>query len=728
MFRHFVPRIFLSVLVVTPAAAADSSARIVVQCVDGGECPVQGTLKLTSPADPSRSVNARVQNGVVLLDAPLAGWTAELEGAGFWMPPQIVTGADTQSLTAWRTTIARGRFVVAREDGDMPSAFQLAIESLPGARGATIGGARIECPVATDGSWSCAVPATSVDVVLRAKTFTPQYRWAVALSAAQPYEFGRIVLRRGASLVAWLESGSLKALEKPAVARLFRMAVADPSPAGVRLSEPVAEATFNARGMVQLTPVAAGTYRLEVGASGFATTRVEPVEIYERSETTLRHAIELAPPVTLRLSVVPPLDPAGKPWRLNVSRRDPVLSRMQQVASGVATTEGSYVVPEQSPGQYTVSIRDSTENRYANHTFNVDRGPESQHTFEVKNGLLNGKITLGDDPIAATLHFGGRDGAVRIESVADADGVFAVTLPRKGRWPVAVQSANEGVTTLVEIDVKDDEPIEIRLPDSEIAGWVIGADGRRVPGATITLLMHSRAVETHAAPDGTFRLRGVPAGSFRVQATDRRAGEKSNAVPVVVSEGTRIADLELSTIAERDIGGVVVSNGLPVAGARVMAYPAGGGSIEKAVTSTDGAFRLSLPVTATDMVFIVAAAGRTFHGYRLPVSSDAPVRLQLAPAGGTLRLRVPAGSTRRRIVYNDAALLMSEVAQWAFAYVPSQSPFIDAPPGTRSPDDPLVVPHMAPGPYRLCALVPNDGERCRDGVLAAGGALDLFLN
>lgn len=55
-----------------------------------------------------------------------------------------------------------------------------------------------------------------------------------------------------------------------------------------------------------------------------------------------------------------------------------------------------------------------------------------------------GRVTLGDDPLAATLWFGGRSGVRRIRFDSDEKGRFDGWLPEEGTWPVDLVS-EEGV-------------------------------------------------------------------------------------------------------------------------------------------------------------------------------------------------------------------------------------------------------------------------------------------
>ena len=709
----------VAMIITLPASAAEPVvARFVVRCANVERCAVDGSVRLRMVAEPRTEVVAALRNSVATVEQPLTSgaWEVELKADGFWMPAQTVTGSNAgeHQLVVWRTTPVRGRFTIADKRDQLPKAFEIVVESPPDASGTKLAKATIDCPVATDGSWQCSLPAAPLDLVLRAKSFTPHYRWDVRLLPSAPHELGVVALRPGSSLVAWLEKGTVQALSKPATARLLRMSMAAPSAEAARLAQPVAEAVFNARGMVQLAPLGAGTYSLEVSAPGFATLRIEPIEIFERSETVLRRPIELGPPVAVRVRISPPRHPDGTPWRVSLARKEPVLDRFTRVASGTADESGLFVVPGQSSGTYTVTVADDADNGYAHVDVTVGGPPESYHTIELDTTRSEGIVTLGRKPLRATLHFGGRDGAVRVKTVSDRSGAFSLVLPRPGKWLVGVEAPEEGVLTLVETDVVRDEAIEIDLPDTEVAGWVTGSDGRRVEGATIMLSMHGRGAPLRSAADGTFRIRGVPVGGLTLHARDRRTGEESRQLSINVAEGARISDVELAIEPEHELRGLVTSNGSPVAGARVIAYPPEGGTLEKAVTGVDGTFRVNVPERATEVILIAAAAGRTFQAYRRPVDRATPARLELSPVGGTLRLRVPRGAPRR-IVYESAWIPTNELVQWAFAHE-----------RTAGPD--IVVPNMAPGAYRLCATVAGRGEVCRDGILARGGVLELTID
>ena len=707
-------------------AADPAGVRVVAVCRNAESCPVEGTLIVSDPADPAFEVRV-----------PIAGGTAGIAGSmdrqreitlsapGYWMPRQTLAPHDADasvSLDVWRTTPLRGRFVVAAADGEMPRSFQIVVESPPGKRSAAIArDTRIDCAVQEDGAWSCDVPATTLDVTLRAKTFTPHYKWDVELRPDAPATLGSITLRRGASVVAWLDRDSVAALQEPARARLVPLAMADPSPAGQRLIQPVAEGTFNARGLVQLAPVPPGSYSLEVSAPGFATARVQHVEVFERSESTLRNPIRLEPPVTVAIQLVPPRTPHEAPWRVELFRHEDVTRRFQGAGKGPTDQSGVYTSAGQAPGRYRVTVRDGKDNIYASRELVIHSPADAAQVIELDVIRVNGTVKLGTKPVAAELLFGGRSGAEKIEAEADEEGRFNVALPRAGRWTVDVAAGSENIFSVVEVALdKDEDDVEIALPDTEVSGWVTGPAGERATHGHIDLITPAGVVTRSIDEDGTFRIRGVKPGASTISATDSRTNEHSRSVRLTLIEGKPLENVELVLDPLRDLTGTVFSSGQPIAGARVTAYGLVEGIArqERAVSDVTGTFRLSLPETASKILLIVAAAGRTLQVQAVHAPRE-PIRIELAPAGGVLRLKLTPGAQRPRIFAGDVDMPVpvTDLLEWARAH------------GQPPTKDLLELPHMAPGTYRLCAIPKaRAAEVCRAGTLARGAVLELALS
>ncbi|HKS23294.1 MAG TPA: carboxypeptidase-like regulatory domain-containing protein [Thermoanaerobaculia bacterium] len=689
------------VLVIAFAAvSAVAAPRPLTTCANASDCRVTGTLLL-------RSGNAvkkvALSGGVAEVGSDVANWQATLDADGFWMPQQPFD--PQQPLRVWKTAPLRGRFALAEQD-TMPKAVTVSAD-LPG-----ITGAGFTCPVDAGGAWSCAVPAMTLDLVIRAKTFTPHYLF----NAKIPGDLGVVTLRHGASVAAWLDSRTAKSLAKPARARLMRMTMAMSPDLGDKLTAPVAEAAFNARGLVQLAPLAPGTYSLEVTAPGFAPAIVDRIDVFANAESKLRNVIKLDPPLPIRFTFDPPRDPAGRSWHVTVDRRSEYTFRSTSVASAVTDAAGRVNVNGQAVGHYTVIVTDSRDNRYVWRELDIRGEQDAEQTIDIPVLRLHGKVTAASEPIPAHLLFGGQSGSERIRVDADNDGTFTVTLPRAGKWRVDVDDAASGIHTAVTTNVDErHDSLQIDLPSTEIRGWVRGTDGKRVAGANVLLSNDDGVITRRSEADGTFRFRGVRAGPATLNAADPRTREYSRFVTITAAEGAHVENIELALQETLTFKGMVTSQGQPLIGARVTGYGFGGGPAlqQRAVTGLDGGFELSFPAAASQLSLLVAAPGRALQAFAMP-PTDRPVTLEVAASGGTLRLHL-GGASRTWLTSQGALISMPDIIDWTRAHDP-----------TALASETWSVPAMAPGPYRFC-IAKRDGaaQVCRDGVLAPGGVLDL---
>lgn len=688
----FVPGVtLLSLLFLGTADSASVTVRrVVFTCANADLCAVTGTLLIDGTVVPLR-------NGVA--DVSADGGSVELRADGYWMPPQPLAS----ELRVWRTALVRGRFT----GSELPSTFKARFSSPPMAPEPRVpADSEVECPVGDDGAWTCALPATMLDVALRAKGFTPHYLWDVKVPTNP---IGPVTLQRGASFVAWIDRRVAAALKKPATARVLRQSMPDASPLGQRLAEPVAEAAFNKRGMVQLAPIPPGLYTIEISAPGFATTRLENIEIYERSESTLKRVIELQPPVTIQLTLQPAVDPSGAPWIVDLHRFDPITRKPARVRGGAFREPGIFEVRDQSPGRYSVTVKDARGNDYASADLTITGDADAQQTLEMTLARIAGVVMLGDEPIAAKLLFGGNGGAEKIRATADDDGRFEITLPRSGVWKIDVESEADEVDAVVELSIeKDQRELTITLPDTEVAGWVVDSTGARLPKASVVMHTSTGTAMKSTAADGTFRFRGVADGAAKITAANDATREYSRMRELTVSEGEHLANIELVIQSASDLAGIVICNGQPLAGARVLGYGYVDGMArqEKAVTALDGSFKLPFPDEAGEIVLLVAAAGRTMQGFTI-TGRPRSTTLDLAAVGGTVRLQW-GEKANPLLYYNGTLLPRNDVFLWARSH------------GHSIANRAIDIPHLAPGSYRLC-----DGAKCVDGVLAARGTLTL---
>jgi hypothetical protein len=375
-----------------------------------------------------------------------------------------------------------------------------------------------------------------------------------------------------------------------------------------------------------------------------------------------------------------------------------------------------FEVTDQSRGKYRVTVRDTQGNDMAWRELRIE--DETIHTIELALTEVRGIVKLAGEPLAARLLFGGRSGTEKIAATAGERGRFEVTLPRRGIWTVDVEASAEGVMAAVEV-VVGSEDLTIELPDTEISGWVLDPAGGRAVQAVVTAMTILGVVSRKVDATGAFRLRGIAPGAVTITAADPLTEEKSAFRQLAVRAGVPVRSLQLELERSEVVTGTVTSRGVPLAGARIVAYVVGSGPMllrQTAVSDVDGRFELPVSGGATELRLIVAAAGRVMQAQRAPVDSR-PIRVDLATAGGTLAFRLPKGAQRPYLTYQGVTLPFNDLMDWARAQ--------NTPPAQEGLTQ---IPRLAPGPYRLCAVIPPQGEVCRAGTLPTGGMLKLDFN
>jgi hypothetical protein len=435
-------------------------------------------------------------------------------------------------------------------------------------------GTYFDCTAAGEADrWNCDVPATLLDLSVRGKGgYTPHYRWDVNVTSDGILDLGTVTLRKGASILAWLDSTFAKRVEQPVRASVRHRGAADLTPAAVRLATPVAEAVFTKAGFVQLGALAPGRYVLDVQSKGYAPIQI-PVEVLEGRESVLKQTIELSRSASVTLRLLPPLGPEEAPWRVDLIRKTDFGTGSEPAGGGVASREGIFQAQEQAEGPLRVVVLDDKGNVYANREIDVPAGGGEQ-ILALDVIAVTGTVKLGEEALPhASLLFGGSGGKERVNAVADGEGRFHAILPRRGEWRVDVEAAAEAVAATAEVSVGEDtKELEIELPSTEISGWVRGATGERSGSAEVMLLTGGRPMRRPSESDGTFRFRGVPAGEIRLSARDTKTGEYSGTVTTAVSEDAIKDGIELRIEGLNSVRGVVRSGGHPVIGARVIGF------------------------------------------------------------------------------------------------------------------------------------------------------------
>lgn len=356
------------------------------------------------------------------------------------------------------------------------------------------------------------------------------------------------------------------------------------------------------------------------------------------------------------------------------------------------------------------------------------------------------------EPLAASLSFGGRSGAVSIAAESDAEGRFTAQLAREGEWDVDVVASEPKIFRRLRKVPVSREPgtsrawVEIELADTVLEGEVVDEAGTAVPEAAVLVLVFP-AVEMPSTvrtdENGHFELRGFEPGAFRLEARAKgKFGQRtSETVEVHIDEEKSRAEVKLVVRDVLEIRGRVVgSGGSGVPGASILARPVlttGVAPLIPPQTMTDvaGGFVLSFSpgVSQADTTIIARGFLLTRRQLSVDPSQEWNVLLEPATNGGELKLVFPQpigdgfeGKSHPFVVHDgtidyDLGLL----GRWAYTN------------GVQPTKGALIAPAMPAGSYALCRSLPRSpeekegnsppGGECVSGFLAPEGELSLEL-
>jgi hypothetical protein len=183
----------------------------------------------------------------------------------------------------------------------------------------------------------------------------------------------------------------------------------------------------------------------------------------------------------------------------------------------------------------------------------------SDYTVAIDTISISGDVLLGEERLQrAKLLFGGAGGAEKVRAAADEQGHFNVVLPRRGTWMVEVEASEEDVFASTKVEVPPDaERVDIKLPDTEVSGWVVGTNGERLSSAEVLLLLPNSARPRRTDNAGNFAFRGVAGGTVRLQATNAATREASTVAEVVVPSAGKVSNIALTIEGLRSVAGIV---------------------------------------------------------------------------------------------------------------------------------------------------------------------------
>ncbi len=662
----------------------------------------------------------------VLLNATAPGyWSEEVDwrrGDGFEI-----------RLRAFRTGMVRGGLGQTRQRS-VPSRLWAEFEGSPEAPPPRAPRGRVQCPV-VDTRWNCEVPAGVLDLRIGEDGYVPGYYWGIEVAPAKPSSLPALPVRQASSVVGFLFERDGRA---PARGCRVELTTREGAEIPTRDRVPFASTT-NDRGFFQIVAPLAGEYQLSVNAGARGSVTL-PMELIENRERRIPMALVLEEPNVIDLSIQPPLDTKGRPWRVDVVDKGRMPAR--DVLSRTLDRSGRAKLPV--PGtRLLMFVLDADRQQWAS---TLVETPPSYQVVEIAIPLrwVRGTVTLGGRPLRSRLKFSSRAGAsVTLE--ASADGTFAGSLPEAERFDVDVSADDPTVRrNLVNVSIPASDELTLSLPDTLLRGRVVDEQRRPQPASIVTV----RSMEVGAAEggvqarsddSGSFEIRGLEPGHVTASA-ETPSRRQSDLYEAQLREGAAI-QVELVAREKVILTGRLVSEttGEPVPGARIKAIPSSA-SIEQAgigrttQTDPDGRFELRLVAGTREVDVVVMGLGHALTMERLAVEPGKPIVLRVPDVSGTLLVEFDrAWDMRDRSA--PAIALLHRSARESLAYLlrswgePNGS-VIDADPVTRA-----ILPKMAPGEYRVCATALGalrqgrfPPERCSQGVVPAGGELTLPIS
>jgi hypothetical protein len=601
---------------------------------------------------------------------------------------------------------------------------------------------QLDCPL-EEGRWECSLPAAAFDLVLSLEGFIPQYRWDFQIPAGKTADLGVMEWKRGASVAGWVavEDGALDA--ESCRARLTPLL--GPG-GGARIAEKLQNTTVEARvgknGFFQIVGVGPGNYSLEVVQPGFSPEKVNPIEVWPQKESFLREPVILKRPIQLEIAISPATDWLGSPWKAQVFRDRDSGPSSEAVYDGPTNTQGLVTIPGQAPGKFSIQVSDKLGNRIAARDLRISGPADAYQTIEIDVLTVHGTLKMGEEPVAATLWFGGRYGSQRVKMDSDPEGNFHGILPKDGWWRIDIDAEEPRLNSRTKVKVTADRQkraeVDIVLPATHLFGRVLDDQGRPVRAADVSLNTDEEALRAETDSAGNFEFRGLSEGLVQAAASLSSGQGKwtSDLVAVFVREGVDVGPIELRLRKNKRLSGKVQSSRGPVPGAGVVVLPLPPAPMygDSSRTELDGSFAAQVPDGTGSVAVIVSPPGYALKAFPVAVSESAP-DLMVMREGGSLEVALPPKSedvekeSFSLWVFQDGLPIPhGELSRWSAGH--GQDFMAE---GGKT----VVIPELAPGHYRVCLAAravqaqwwasgwTAPLAKCAAGQLAAGGTLRI---
>lgn len=346
----------------------------------------------------------------------------------------------------------------------------------------------------------------------------------------------------------------------------------------------------------------------------------------------------------------------------------------------------------------------------------------------------------------------------------DDDGRFVLSRVPPGRVELVARAAGWAeARRTVTVEAGDDPQLVVLTVEQggTLTGRIADASGQPLGGAAVSLrpvdalpalvvMPDAASLVERTGDDGTYDLRGLVAGEYRVRVTHEEYAPHEERV--TISSDAHRLDIQLTDRGWSIAGRVVAATGQPVAGARIFVSPTGcpWAPRGKHRTGADGSFVLR--GLRADSVILSAQKDDLGIRQRVDLTAGSVDGLELTLAGhGRIRGRLVGLDAGRlaeaEVVIRGASLRQLDVSANGTFVADGLSPgdwwvSASAPGGRRveetvvlEPGDPEATLELdlAPGELTLGGLVLVEGESAgglrvllaRDGAPGAGGETDF---
>lgn len=670
----------------------------------------RGELVLTAVDHPETVQRIPITGPDPSVSLPPGRWVVTTAIPGFWARPVTLVPGEPHEVRLLPTGLLKGMFA-AEVSPDLPVAIEVWSPPSRGARAERIG--RIACDVDRR-TWRCEVPAGTHDIVLRPAGYIPHYRWDVAVETDRPTEMGEFTLERGASV-----SGSLENPPGHVRLRLVPQVVQGGTPQNqLRADQKLRIAHPDENGHFSILHVEPGSWILEATAPGYALTTAGPFDVHANEETRITTTLTLDKPGTLDVAILPPVDPDGHPWRTIMASH----GGERRILRETAQADGSTAFTTLTPGRYSLTIEDSHGNRWSHETVDVRSGT-NLHPVSLEIVTVSGVVRVDGEPVAATLFWGGRFGAHRVQMSSDLGGRYRGSLPRKTEWPLEVVAKEPAIESTRFITFEKEEAdlrLDLDFAALSISGVVVDPEGRPVAQTPVTLATRYGSREAVTSEDGTFRFSGVDKGRYALMARDRSSGAASDRAEIEIVAGKPVTGLKLVLGRSGVLTGRVAAEGRPLAGVSVAligdrGIPVSGRSDPR------GEFELYPDDAITTGVLAIQAPGFGFAVRAYEPTGH--INVEMIRARGSLLIKLAPGESRLdglTIRRDGITLPMNHLLAWAKGHAAN-------PPGSKV----LEFPHLEAGSYEVCGHRLFEGKprsSCRSVALTDGGRVELILS